>query len=599
MKRVLKGQFCQFLLKSYIQEVESEKITLSGKNKTFRIWQYWDTGINNAPDLVKACVASVDRYCKDYERVLLDDKSIKDYIEIPERVYRLKEKGLISTAHFADIVRTYLLYKYGGCWIDATVYMTAPLPSFIKSSKLFVFQNNKDDDLDNLNMTNYFISSNGNSIIIAKMKRFLEKYWEKNTKAINYFFYAHAFTLFTNSSAENIEEWNGMFKFPFLIVQQMEKELLNKFSYTRLKELERMSPIHKLSYKRRVVAGKKEYELADTLYQHIIDEYINPSDYQGIKDNTQFSVSQRLKSLAGKVFFCQNIDDHLVLKIFGIKFCFKRKEEIKFPSLTEIGILSNKRKRKLIVSLTTYPARINIIHKTITTLLSQTVKPDEVILWLAEEQFPDKNLPETLTRLKDFGLKIEWCEDLKSFKKLIPALKKYPDDIIVTVDDDYYYDKGLLEELYNAYLRNPACIHARQAFVVRKNNAKRFYLKSRNYVYDHTYLPSFLNEPVGCGGVLYPPGALHKNVLNTGQFMQELPTHDDLWFWGHALRNNTKISVLKNGFKLKNIVVEGSQKDSLWQKNMKHSSSETGMSGEKALNRVCNLFPEIVHKLEY
>ena len=106
MKRVLKGQFCQFLLKSYIQEVESEKITLSGKNKTFRIWQYWDTGINNAPDLVKACVASVDRYCKDYERVLLDDKSIKDYIEIPERVYRLKEKGLISTAHFADIVRS-------------------------------------------------------------------------------------------------------------------------------------------------------------------------------------------------------------------------------------------------------------------------------------------------------------------------------------------------------------------------------------------------------------------------------------------------------------------------------------------------------------
>ena len=113
----------------------------------------------------------------------------------------------------------------------------------------------------------------------------------------------------------------------------MEKELLNKFSYTRLKELERMSPIHKLSYKRRVVAGKKEYELADTLYQHIIDEYINPSDYQGIKDNTQFSVSQRLKSLAGKVFFCQNIDDHLVLKILASNFASNAKKRLNFPVL--------------------------------------------------------------------------------------------------------------------------------------------------------------------------------------------------------------------------------------------------------------------------
>ena len=53
-------------------------------------------------------------------------------------------------------------------------------------------------------------------------------------------------------------------------------------------------------------------------------------------------------------------------------------------------------------------------------LLQQTLKPDEVILWLSEEQFPNKQLPENLTRLQEFGLSIKWCkDDIKSFKKLI------------------------------------------------------------------------------------------------------------------------------------------------------------------------------------
>ena len=307
---------------------------------------------------------------------------------------------------------------------------------------------------------------------------------------------------------------------------------------------------------------------------------------------------QKLKSVVGFYFSIQDIDEHYVLKLFGAKICLKHKIKVTLPDLKESGVTEQKRDKKLIVSLTTYPARINSVYKTITTLLNQTVKPDEVILWLAKEQFPNMVLPENLTNLEKFGLKIKWCdEDIKSFKKLVPALMEYPEDIIITVDDDYYYDRRLVEELYNAHLQNPECIFARQAFVVRKKD-NEFYLKSRRYIYDETYLPSFLNEPVGCGGVLYPPSGLHKNVTNTKQFMAEVPTHDDLWFWSHALRNNTKIAVIKNGYKLKNIETEGSQADALWQKNMINSSSNVGMTGKEALNKLCGMFPEIVEKLK-
>ena len=104
----------------------------------------------------------------------------------------------------------------------------------------------------------------------------------------------------------------------------------------------------------------------------------------------------------------------------------------------EKGVNETKREYKVIVSLTTFPARINFVHKTISALLNQTFKPDSVVLWLAEEQFPDKKIPETLLNLQKYGLEVRWCEDIRSFKKLVPSLREFPNDIIVTADDDIF-----------------------------------------------------------------------------------------------------------------------------------------------------------------
>ena len=48
-------------------------------------------------------------------------------------------------------------------------------------------------------------------------------------------------------------------------------------------------------------------------------------------------------------------------------------------------------------------------------------------------------------RQKKFGLQIEYYEEnIKSYTKLLPSLQKYPDDIIITVDDDAYYLPNLI-----------------------------------------------------------------------------------------------------------------------------------------------------------
>ena len=97
----------------------------------------------------------------------------------------------------------------------------------------------------------------------------------------------------------------------------------------------------------------------------------------------------------------------------------------------------------LIVSLTSYGRRVDKGYYTIISLLRQTYKPDAIILWLDKDNWDDSKLPKSIQDLKKKGLEVKYCIDLRSYKKLIPALLEYPKSIIVTCDDDIYYKKNM------------------------------------------------------------------------------------------------------------------------------------------------------------
>lgn len=295
------------------------------------------------------------------------------------------------------------------------------------------------------------------------------------------------------------------------------------------------------------------------------------------------------------LFSIRVVDEHYVLRLFGIKFCKKYPYKFDFKEANELGITTEKRNSKIIVSLTTFPGRINLVYKTITTLLQQTVKPDEVILWLANEQFPTHELPENLTRLQEFGLTIKWCEDIRSYKKLIPTLMEHPDDIIITTDDDYYYDKNLIKTLLEEHEKYPECIIGTRAMLHVRQKSGKLKLIRRSYIYDDTYLPSFLNSFIGFGGVLYPPHSLHPDVLDKEKFMKLIPTNDDAWFWLHGALQGTRFVPCKDGYKLKLYPIENSQVTGLFQIN--GANSLQGIGGEDAANMFMEMYPDLKAKI--
>jgi hypothetical protein len=217
----------------------------------------------------------------------------------------------------------------------------------------------------------------------------------------------------------------------------------------------------------------------------------------------------------------------------------------------DYGITTEKRNPKVIVSLTSYPARIPRIHYTIISLLKQTIKPDEIILWLGNEQFHNKNddLPKELLKLQDHGLTIKYCKDIRSYKKLIPALHEYPEDIIVTADDDAVYKETWLKKLVDSYKQDKTSIHCHSAhrITLKQDGVPHNYLDwLGDYYNDQEKQGNNLNLQRGTFGVLYPPHTLYKDILNEDLFMKLSPQGDDLWFWTMATLSGTKICVVKD-----------------------------------------------------
>ena len=191
----------------------------------------------------------------------------------------------------------------------------------------------------------------------------------------------------------------------------------------------------------------------------------------------------------------------------------------------------------IIVSLTTYGRRLYEVALTIESIMEQTMKANRIILWL-EEGLKDTKLPQSLVRLQKRGLEIYFCEDLKSYKKLVPTLKMCPNDCIITIDDDLIYSYDLLENLIIPYLKEPHFIYTHRAHKIILNE-KGYPISYKDWEFTcKCYTPSALLFPTGGGGTLYPPYSLHSEVLNSSVFMEICPYADDVWFKAMALYNN-------------------------------------------------------------
>lgn len=249
---------CERLIADY----RKQKVTYTFKPKvTFDtdrlIWQYWAQGYDNVPPVVLDCFDSVDKYATDYKVIRLSDATLSSYIDVPE--FLMKKRGLMTTAHFSDILRSMLLKTYGGIWMDATIMLTGPIPEEYAERDFFVYR--RDPSEPNyrywrnvyayyfgwakgfrVNMLSSFIVSKKRNPAISELCDLLLLWWTNNNTLPDYFFFQILFD--TNDKAFVSEIVSDTL--PHYLQQSINDP---KFNIMSPMDIIRKIPIHKLTYK--------------------------------------------------------------------------------------------------------------------------------------------------------------------------------------------------------------------------------------------------------------------------------------------------------------------------------------------------------------
>ena len=170
-------------------EVKTEKNPYPNK-----VWVYWHESYEKVPAIVQSCIESMRRHIKDHDIIFVHKDNVAKYVKIPDYILKKYEKGMIGHAHFADIVRVFLLSEYGGLWMDASTYLTDGIPEWIWKSEFCapyyvdkIGDIGKDFTFANAGVPPtrvfelYFLHiKEPHSYIFECFKEFLKEYWKEN-----------------------------------------------------------------------------------------------------------------------------------------------------------------------------------------------------------------------------------------------------------------------------------------------------------------------------------------------------------------------------------------------------------------------------------
>ncbi|WP_167639552.1 capsular polysaccharide synthesis protein [Segatella hominis] len=139
-------------------------------------------------------MASQRKHLPDYEFRVFDLSNYQQWIELPEFIVRKYKKGLIPAASFSDLLRLSLLQKYGGVWMDATVFCSGfgneklqGRWNRIMQSELTVFRYLKRGVMAPVGLSNWFIAAVPHQIVISSVLDMLLAYWKDYNCLVDYY----------------------------------------------------------------------------------------------------------------------------------------------------------------------------------------------------------------------------------------------------------------------------------------------------------------------------------------------------------------------------------------------------------------------------
>ncbi|WP_157054275.1 capsular polysaccharide synthesis protein [Ruegeria sp. 6PALISEP08] len=161
------------------------------------IWMFWDKGIDEAPEVVKMCIASWQAKNPGWTIRVLDRNTVKDFVDLPPLSPEM------SIQSYSNILRFKLLKDHGGVWADATAFCIKPLDEWLPivgqrgffaffwtpETRWFTWPGYTRE------VATWFLAAEPGSPIMVDWYNYSVRYWEKRQKPHLYFWCQTLFEL--------------------------------------------------------------------------------------------------------------------------------------------------------------------------------------------------------------------------------------------------------------------------------------------------------------------------------------------------------------------------------------------------------------------
>lgn len=209
------------------------------------IWIFWWQGEETMPPIVKSCYKSVLKNAEKHPVILITENNIKEYVDIPQYVYEKIEEKKMTLTHFSDILRENLLYKHGGIWMDATIYMTAP---FSKDMYQYEYYSVK-GAFEEWEWTGFFQAAGKGNVFAKAVSHLFNCYWKDHNSLITYLLIDCFLAVARKHSSDINQMVNYLPQNDSSIFLLNDQYLDRVYNEHEMNELCKKTNLHKLSYK--------------------------------------------------------------------------------------------------------------------------------------------------------------------------------------------------------------------------------------------------------------------------------------------------------------------------------------------------------------
>lgn len=239
----------------------------------------------------------------------------------------------------------------------------------------------------------------------------------------------------------------------------------------------------------------------------------------------------------------------------------------------------------VIISFTSFPARINNVWEVVECMLRQTYQPAKIILWLSKNQFPNgEGIPSSLREREGDLFEIRMVDgDLRSHKKYYYVAKEYQESLLFLIDDDIYYSTDILERTMKAHQEHPEAIICNYGYHI-KYNEKGEMMPYNSWAKEYGYSTDDDLFFGSGGGTLFKPTWLYEDLTNIELAMKLTPIADDIWLNAMVSMAERNKVMLPNGLILPLFIED----------NVKLASKNMGENGnDQQLNQIMTYYHEL------